>query len=298
MKWIFALLAVGVVGHSAWGQAPGSTSPQKKQISPLAEYEGYWTSTFEGKIWLQLELELRGDQLIGSMEHARKIDLNDNGELKSVSEEQSRETVTDAAVNPDGLVVTVKDLDSQDTHRYLMRLVLPAKDAADLRIIGGSMPPGMPKPKPWRLVKSAIAKPPENQAAPPLADYAGDWISTFDGKVWLLVELALRGEQLTGWLTHSHDLELNDEGGLKSVSDDKVKEKIADATLNPYGLVLTVKNGDSKEPDQYLMQIVMPAKAAALTMLATDLPAGMPKPKPWVLLKYDAATTGKEPAPH
>jgi hypothetical protein len=31
-------------------------------------------------------------------------------------------------------------------------------------------------------------------------------------------------------------------------------------------------------------------------MLATDVPAGMLKPKPWVLLKFDVATTNKAPA--
>lgn len=298
MKWISALLIVGIVGHAAWGQAPAPTPP-KKPVSPFAEYVGDWTSSLDGKVWLRLRLELAGDQLIGEMVHARSIELKDDGEVKSVGEEQSKETIAEAVLNPDGLALSTKDVDTQETSRYLMRLVLPAKDAAELKTIGKSMPPGMPKPKAWRLVKSDIVKPPENQAAPPLADYAGDWISTFNGRVWLLVELALRGEQLAGWLTHSRDLELNDEGGLKSVSDDKVRERIADATLNADGLLLTVKNiGDSKEPDQYLMQIAVPAKAAALTILATDVPAGMPKPQPWVLLKYEARTTSKEPTSH
>ena len=298
MKWIFALLALGIVGHTAWGQAPGSTQQPKKPTSPFTEYVGEWTSTLDGKVWLQLRLELAGDQLIGEMVHARNIELKDDGEVKAVSEEQSKETITEAALNPDGLALSTKDLDTQETSRYLMRLVLPAKDAAELKTVGKSMPPGMPKPKAWRLVKSDVVKPPENQTAPPLADYAGDWISTFNGRVWLLVELSLRGEQLAGWLTHSRDLELNDEGGLKSVSEEKVKERIADATLNADGLLLTVKNRDSEVPNHYLMQIAVPAKAAALTILATDMPAGMPKPEPWVLLKFDAAIPSKEPTSH
>jgi len=54
-------------------------------------------------------------------------------------------------------VLTAKDPDTQETGRYLMRLVLPAKDAADLKMIGATMPPGMPKPKPWRLLKVGFA---------------------------------------------------------------------------------------------------------------------------------------------
>jgi hypothetical protein len=60
-------------------------------------------------------------------------------------------------LNPDGLLLTMKDPDSQETDRYMMRLVAPAKDAAELKMIAMSMPPGMSKPKPWRLTKNVIA---------------------------------------------------------------------------------------------------------------------------------------------
>jgi hypothetical protein len=297
MKRLISLFALLTVTFAAWGQAPtpGSAVAPKAKISPLADYAGVWTSTFDGKVWLRVEIELRGDQLVGSLVRPRDIKLNDNGELKSVSEEQSTATITEAVVNPDGLLLTVKAPDSQAADRYQMRLVSPAKDAAELKMIAMSLPPGLPKPKPWRLAKSTAAT--TSEATPKLADYAGDWVSTFDGKVWLLLQLELHGEHLTGWLTHSRDLEVNDDGDLKSVSDEKAKEEVADSTLGPEGLVLTVTNGDSGEPDQYVMQIVMPAKTAALTIVATGLPQGMPQPKPWGLLKFDAAS-GKAPAAH
>jgi hypothetical protein len=154
--WI-GLLAVVTTG---WCQTPASGSGQpapKKKVSPLADYAGEWTSTFNGKIWLRLQLELRGEQIIGALLHARKIDVNDNGDIKSVSDEQSGGTITEAVLNPDGLVLTVKDVESKATDHYMMRLVLPAKETADLKMIGEVMPPGMPKPKPWRLVKSGAA---------------------------------------------------------------------------------------------------------------------------------------------
>jgi hypothetical protein len=142
---------------------------------------------------------------------------------------------------------------------------------------------------------SGNAKPSKPQPVSPYAGYVGDWISTLDGKVWLLLQLELHGDQLTGWLTHPHDIEMNDEGGIRSVSEDKVKEAITDASLNPDGLMITVKYADAKQTDQYMMRITVPGKAAELKMVAMDMPPGMPKPKPWALVNFKAV---EKPAPH
>jgi hypothetical protein len=145
---------------------------------------------------------------------------------------------------------------------------------------------------------TSAAKPAEAGAIPTRADYAGEWISTLDGKVWLLLQLELHGDQLTGTITHSTDLELNDDGGLKSVSDEKVKEQVSEAIPDAGGLLVTVKSSEKRDPDQYRMLIVLPGKAANLSMVAEDMPPGMPKPQPWVLLKFDPTAKAKEPAPH
>src|ERR1017187_8889872 len=105
MKRLCAVIAVFAITLTAWSQAPPAsapTPPQKPKVSPFAEYAGEWTATFDGKVWLRLHLELRGEQLIGAMLHARKLTSNDNGELKSVSEEQSGETITSAVLNQIG----------------------------------------------------------------------------------------------------------------------------------------------------------------------------------------------------
>jgi len=157
MKKISLLLILFLPALPLLGQAPKTSSnpPGKaKPVSPMTDYAGDWAATFEGRVWLRLRLVLQDDKLTGAMTHARSVSLNDAGELKSVSEEESGEIVTDAVLNPDGLLLTVKDKDSQETSRYLMRLVLPAKQAADLKLIGQAMPPGMAKPKPWRLEKA------------------------------------------------------------------------------------------------------------------------------------------------
>ncbi len=161
MKLLYVWMAVVGVALTAWCQAPpvsgNAASAKKPKVSPLAEYAGDWTAKFNGKIWLRLQLELRGDQLAGSLLHPRNLELNDNGELKSVSDEESSETVVAAVINPDGLLLTLKDAASLEGDRYMMRLVTPEKDTAELKMIAMTMPPGMPKPKPWRLVKSGVA---------------------------------------------------------------------------------------------------------------------------------------------
>ena len=160
MKFLLAWLAVFAVTLTAWSQAPPAsvgTPPQKPKVSPFAEFAGEWTATFDGRVWLRLHLELRGDQLAGSFVHPHNLELNDNGELKSVSEEQSSDPIITAVLNPDGLLLTMKDPDSQETDRYMMRLLAPAKDAAELKMIAMSMPPGMSKPKPWKLTKTGVA---------------------------------------------------------------------------------------------------------------------------------------------
>lgn len=160
MKSLVLLFVSFAAVLSSWGQQarPGNAAtPQKKPVSPFADYAGEWTATFDGKVWLRLTLQLEGEKLAGSLVHARNINVDDNGDVKSISEDQVTETIADAVVNPDGLLITLKDSDAQETDRYMMKLVRPAKDAADLKLIGQAMPPGMPKPKPWRVTKAGVS---------------------------------------------------------------------------------------------------------------------------------------------
>jgi hypothetical protein len=130
---------------------PG-VAPTQSRPSPLAPYAGHWTGSFEDKPWLTLSLSLAGDKLSGSLRHPRNIEMNDNGELKKISEEVVTEAVVEAVVNPDGLLLTVKDPEAQSSDRYLMKLT--GDTTAEIKMIGMVMPPGMPKPKPWKLAKS------------------------------------------------------------------------------------------------------------------------------------------------
>ena len=137
---------------------PSGTATVKR--NPLVPYAGNWVSTFEGKPWMLLNLNLVADQFSGSMQRTKKIDLNDNGELKHVSEEFSNDPLVDGTLNPDGLVLTFKDSETQETFRYLMKLT--GESTADIKMIAMAMPPGMPKPKPWKLTKAAPANSPNH----------------------------------------------------------------------------------------------------------------------------------------
>jgi hypothetical protein len=128
----------------------GAQPPAKK--NPLVAYAGNWIGEFEGKPWILVNLNLVGEQFSGSLQRAKSVDLNDNGELKHVSEEIDTDPLVDAKLNPDGLLLTFKAPDTQETFRYMMKLTGDAT-AAELKMIAMTMPPGMAKPKPWKVMK-------------------------------------------------------------------------------------------------------------------------------------------------
>ena len=130
---------------------PGAAqTPVKK--NPLVAYVGNWIGAFEEKPWILLNLKLSGEQFSGSLQRAKSFDLNDNGELKHVSDEFVTYPLTDAKLNPDGLLITVKDPNTQEVFRYMMKLSTD-ETTAELKMIAMNMPPGMPKPKPWKVMK-------------------------------------------------------------------------------------------------------------------------------------------------
>jgi len=151
-----ALVVLALVSAGLCQAAP--RAPKAKPASPLLVYTGDWSATFDGRVWLRLQLEMLGDAMKGSVVRARKIEVNDSGELKAVSEELATEKVTAAEVNPDGLLLQVADTETQETNRYLMKLVAPGNDSATIKLLAMAMPPGMPKPRPW-IVKKADAAP-------------------------------------------------------------------------------------------------------------------------------------------
>ena len=135
---------------NAGSPAGAAKAPVKK--NPLVAYVGNWIGAFEEKPWILLNLNLSGEQFSGSLQRAKSFELNDNGELKHVSEEFVADPLVKAELNPDGLLITVKDPATQETFRYMMKLNND-ETTAELKMVAMNMPPGMPKPKPWKVMK-------------------------------------------------------------------------------------------------------------------------------------------------
>ena len=152
-----SLLVVLILGIAAGAQTPPKQGPPGAPVrkSPMADYAGMWTGSFEGKTWLTVKLVLQADRLSGSILRARSLQFSDQGEIKSVGDEQASEVVQDAQVNPDGLLLTTKDPDTQETNRFTMKLT--GESTAELKMSAMKMPPGMPKIRPWKLTKAGGA---------------------------------------------------------------------------------------------------------------------------------------------
>ena len=145
---------IAILGLAAGAQTPPKQGPPGAPVrkSPLADYAGAWTGSFEGKTWLTVKLVLQSDRLSGSLQHASHLQFNDQGEIKSVSDDLSTETVQDAQVNPDGLLLTTKDPDTQETNRFTMKLT--GESTAELKMSAMKIQPGMPKIRPWKITKA------------------------------------------------------------------------------------------------------------------------------------------------
>ncbi len=157
-----ALLALLCIAASiAVAQTQTPASPQSKQSSgqaqakvkksPLVPFVANWYSLFNGKPWLLLSLNLSGEQFSGSLQRSREFAFKDNGDLKSVSDDILTYQLIDAKLTPDGLLLAFKDPDKPKPQRYMMKLT--GDSTAEIKMIEMVMPPGMPKPNPWKLTK-------------------------------------------------------------------------------------------------------------------------------------------------
>ena len=151
------VMSVLALGSAGWSQtSPKQTTPkQPVKKSPLAGYAGTWIGSFEDRPWLTVQLALQGQQLSGSLRRAQDLKFNDAGEIKSIGDTQVTEIIEDATLNGDGLLLTAKNPDTNQTDRFTMRLT--SETAGELKMSAMSMPPGMPKPRPWKLTRIAAS---------------------------------------------------------------------------------------------------------------------------------------------
>src|SRR5271165_3507906 len=122
-------------------------APARK--SPLEGYAGSWIGMFEGHTWITVRLNKQGTELTGTLQRPHDLQFANSGDLKSVGEEQTTSAIENTILQGDGLLLTVKDPNTQQADHYVMRLM--SANTAELKMSGMNMQPGMPKPKPWQL---------------------------------------------------------------------------------------------------------------------------------------------------
>ena len=154
---VFSIVLVASMAIAQTAPNPNATAPQSTakvpvKKNPLLPYAGNWIGAFENKPWILVTLNLAGEQFSGAIQRAKKVDLSDNGEIKHVSDEFENDSVVEAKLNPDGLLITVKHPDRQETDRYQMKLSAD-ESTAEIKMVAMNVPPGMAKPKPWKLMK-------------------------------------------------------------------------------------------------------------------------------------------------
>jgi hypothetical protein len=155
-----AIMIVLALSSAGWAQTSSRPTKPNQPVkkSPLAGYAGTWIGTFEERPWLTVQLALQDQQLSGSLRRAHDLKFNDAGELKSVGDTEVTEVIQEAALNNDGLLLTAKNPETNETDRFTMRLT--SETTAELKMSAMSMPPGMPKLKPWKLTRVAAAPSP------------------------------------------------------------------------------------------------------------------------------------------
>jgi len=150
------VVALSLIGYAQTSMTPAmQNAPARK--SPLAEYAGAWIGMFQGHAWMTIRLSLQGNQVSGSLQRPQDLQFNDDGNIKSISDERSTATVENGQLTGDGLLLTVKDPNSKESDRYLIRLT--TANTAEVKMVAMNMPPGMPKPKPWMLSRVGPSTP-------------------------------------------------------------------------------------------------------------------------------------------
>lgn len=112
------------------------------------QFVGTWHAEFKGKTFLTIKLEKQQDKLTGTVSHF-DIKLGDAGELTSAEERDGSSPIIEAKVTNGILRITLEDEDSQDTIQCEMKLT--GTDQAELRML---VPPDVPKPKWWKLLRA------------------------------------------------------------------------------------------------------------------------------------------------
>ena len=135
-----------------WAQtsmSPGLQNAPARESS-LAEYAGSWIAVVQGHTWFIIRLAQSGNHLTGTLQRAQDVQLNDLGDVASVSGEKWSGSFESVQPDSNGLWLTVRDPGTQETERYLMRLTHDS--VAEVQMVAPESP-AMSKAKPWKMLK-------------------------------------------------------------------------------------------------------------------------------------------------
>jgi len=150
----FVLIAASLFAVSQTKNKPsGEAQSGVMDASGDQRFVGTWHAEFKGKTFLTIKLEKQPDKLTGTASHF-DVQLDDTGELASAEEVDGEAMpISDAKLTNGILRITLKDEDSQDTMQCEMKLT--GTDQAELRML---VPPDVPKPKWWKLLRAKDAQ--------------------------------------------------------------------------------------------------------------------------------------------
>ena len=114
----------------------------------LSSFAGTFKAEFRKQTWLVLTLIADGDKLSGTLTHSAQLSADDEGDITSVSDDMSSESIVNTELHSDSLRITARDEDGNEDH---YALTLTGADTAELRSLVGDEDSG---PKPFKLKRT------------------------------------------------------------------------------------------------------------------------------------------------
>jgi hypothetical protein len=153
---LFVTLMLITASLFAVSQTKDKQEEAKSSVSDASgdhPFVGTWHAEFKGKTFLTIKLEKQQDKLTGTASHF-DVRLDDSGELASAEEGDGEAIpITEARLTNGILRITLKEEESQEMIQFEMKLA--GTDQAELRML---VPPDVPKPKPWKLLRAKDAQ--------------------------------------------------------------------------------------------------------------------------------------------
>lgn len=128
-----------------------------------------------------------------------------------------------------------------------------------------------------------------NSASVPmnLTDFAGGWRGQFKGRTFVLLNLKMSGDKLTGTCTHTISIEKNSAGELTHVDEKKTEDQILEVRLDGKKLFLKIAdNGDAQNAMECAFWLTS-RDQAALQVLSSDSKEW----KPWKMTRTSPASS-------